>query len=650
MQSRTGLAVAVAILLVVGAVPFGVSTSDAGRPESVPFGDVETVGLPGSATLLAHGNVVIPRAEAFYSQFRYVVGYNGITPLLSQLRTGDSRTLGRLTTAYVSTFSKTEVSLTEEGFLRIPEARATGWIPAEEAYFVVDSQARVPTQNSTVVPFSNHADARAFVEQYGGHVVRWSELRRLPFDPLGHTQREWNRIVERRDSRTDQTVRDVRSLLNRPMSVVVGQDAPTLTAAVEQAPPNTTVRVPPGTYSVANLSVRKPITIRGAGQNATHLVGDENGSVVRAFASRTAIADLSVSGVGPRRSGKNRTNLDIPVNRSNPQYTYRKVHGYGDAGIVFDTAPRSLVSHVRINTTSNGVIARESPNAVVSNLTVYGAKNYREGFLAVSAVGAGIVVQDSHLYGGKVGVYGYAVSNLVVRRTEMEGMMLGVLDLFSRRNYLANNTVSDVLFGIQMERKTYESVVVGNEIRDASMGLYVGGTANYVGNNTLVQNTAGVKVNGFHSTFANNVIAYNEIGARSTALLSTNRVTDNDFVYNEIHARTSSFNTLHLWRGNYWSGAPGVDFEGDGRLDRAFRPTSRIDRLAREGLSGRTLARSPALQSLRYLQRFLPGLRGDAVVDPAPLAIPVRQRRVSRLRNSINQTGQVDDSNEWDYG
>lgn len=121
--------------------------------------------------------------------------------------------------------------------------------------------------------------------------------------------------------------------------------------------------------------------------NQTTIRGDGEGSVITVTGNRTALTNLSITGVGQVRSGKNRSVEDIPVPKQSIKYKFWKVHGYGDAAVVFDSASHGLVADVRINTTSNGVIARSSPNVVVSNTTIFGTKRWRDGFLGVAALG-----------------------------------------------------------------------------------------------------------------------------------------------------------------------------------------------------------------------------------------------------------------------
>jgi nitrous oxidase accessory protein NosD/nitrous oxide reductase accessory protein NosL len=649
MQTRL-VVLGVVVILVLGSVPFAVGVSPNRSAGAVDFDDTISVGISeGVVREAQRSSLVVPKAQVFYSQYRYPVGYYGVTSLVTDLQTRSERGLGRPLQIYVTDFSDEPVRLDADGTLRLPEVRKAGWVRASDAFFVVESCAHVPTRQSVIVPFSNQTDAIAFASKYGGQVAQWDEVRSRETEPIGHTTAEWERITAEREVQTDSKVTARRTLLDRPVSVVVGEDAPTLADAVRSAPPNTSIRVPAGTYNVSNVSITKPVAIRGAGQNRTHLVGDGTGTVMTITSPRTAITNLSLSGVGPARSGNNVTAGAVAVNKTSWNYNMRKVHGYGDAAIVFDSAGRSLVSRIRINTTSNGIIARDSPNLTITNLTVYGTKRWNEGFLGVAAIGSPVVVQDSAFYGGKVGVFALDVDDLVVRDSQMEGMMLGVFNLYGRNHLIRDNWIEDTGYGIYVEMRSSETAVVDNTVRGSKNGIIVAGTANYVAENVVTQSRAGLLVEGHYSLYRRNVIAYNRVGLRSLTLLPTNTVTDNDVVRNRKAVTTSAYDIIHVWRGNYWSNAPGVRRRADGSLIRSFRPTGPVDSSVGRVSYVKTVAHSPTVTALRQLQQFVPGLRKGGVVDPAPVADPIRDDVVQRVRQTSNRTGELDDDDSWNF-
>lgn len=649
MHQRTFALVGI-ILLVFGSVPFVMQPPDGGESSAVPFSSTKQTGLSGAVVRqAANSSLVLPKAEIYYSQYSYVVGYVGIASAVTGLQSHDQREFGRPLAVYVSDFTGTDVTIGNKGYPRVSDEQSVDWTSAREAYFVVNSSARVPTRKAAIIPFSNRSEARRFARRYNGEIQRWPAVRQLSVGRADRSAREWNDVVNRRQTRANQSLARARTTVERPVSLVVGRDAPTLATTVDRAPPNTTIIVPPGTYRVDDLYIQKPITLRGGGPNATRIVGDRNGSVISVSAPRTSIRSLSIAGVGPNRTGTNRSAENISVNRSSWQYRYWKVHGFGDAAVVFDRAGQSLVSNVRVNTTSNGIIARNSANLSISELTVYGTQRSEDGFLGVAALGSPIVVQSSQLYGGKVGVYTYDASRTIVRNSSMEGMRVGVFDLYSAQLLVANTAIEDTWNAVFVDTRSYGTAVVENRLTNSRNGIFVRGQANYVAWNLALHNKHGMAVEGQYSLYRRNALLANHVGARGMSLYPTNRVTGNDFARNQQYVETFDFNILHIWRGNYWASAPGFDWDGDNRLDRAFRPTGAVDAHADEGNGIGALARSPALILIRQLQDLLAGLRSAGIVDPQPRATPAQPRLVQNHTPAHNSTGRHDDPDPWDF-
>ncbi len=626
MNPKPVLAALVVVLAVSGA-SFVVDRGSSG-PEPVAFDDTVRRGMTAAATLAAEERgVSIPRAEVFYSQYRYVIGYYGITTLVDELdRAGNARQFGRPLAVYVSDYTGAQARVGEDGMLRLPETRSltVDWVRASDAHFVVGSEAHTPT-GPAVVPFSDRSAATDFAAEYGGTVLDWTAVRSTSFDTATRTRDAFREAVRDRHAWADDRVADARALRDRPVSVTVGEDGvETLSAAVDAAPPDTTVYVPPGTYD-ANVTVDKPLTIKGAGE-ATHLRGDGTGTVVTATADRVAVTDLRISGVGGTASPDN-----VSTNRSGGwDYRIELGYGYGDAGVALAGSNDSLVADVAVDTPTNGVLVRNSQRAVVDDVRVNGSDDWREGFMGVMVMRSRVVVQNSTFVGGRDGVYTHVSDGLVVRHNRFVGadaMRFGVHEMYTSDTLVANNTVTGTRTGIIVMTRPSDNLIVDNDVRDSYSGINVAGRASYVAGNVVANNHYGLEAPSRTSLYERNVVAGNDVGIRSSSLVPTNRVVANDFVDNGRSVGTN-LGPLRVWTGanggNYWDDAPGTDRDGDGLIDRTYRPTGPVDGLVGEAPGAGTLAHSPALSAVRALQGVVPGLRPTGVVDEAPRAEPVR--------------------------
>jgi len=94
-------------------------------------------------------------------------------------------------------------------------------------------------------------------------------------------------------------------------------------------------------------------------------VGDGNGSPVRVNAEAVAIDGLAVEGIG------NKSRDPDAVTDDEWDANIELGYGHGDAGIAAVDAPGVYITDVTIPyTEANGVLLRDSHDAVVTNLTV----------------------------------------------------------------------------------------------------------------------------------------------------------------------------------------------------------------------------------------------------------------------------------------
>ncbi|WP_267639860.1 NosD domain-containing protein [Haloarchaeobius amylolyticus] len=627
MESRYVLAVLAGVLLVSSTV-FVVDVSPSEGAAVVDFDDTITMSDMTEAELRTARDrgLSVPQAEVFYSRYRYVVGHQGIASLVTELdRDGRERQFGTPLSIYVTDYSPAELTLTEEGYVRV-ERGVTRWVAVEEAHFVVNSSARRPG-GAAILPFSQADDARAVADDYGGRVVDWETLRQHDFGASRLSMAAAEERIATRTAWADAAAADARQLTDRPVSVVVGQDAPTLDAAIAQAPPNTTIQVPAGEFTDVNLTVRKPVTIAGAGANETWLVGTGNGSVLRVFDHRVAVTGLSIRGIGEAQAAPN---VSVDTDRWDAQVL--RAYGYAASGIEFDHAPGSYVADVYIDTPTNGVTVRYSDGTVIERVRVDGESPWREGFMSTITVHSRMLVQDSTFVGGRDGVYMHRGDGTVVRDNHFQNLRFGVHEMYSSGTLVANNTATETNIGIVVMTAPEDNVVASNHVTNSTTGLDVAGRASYVVENTVVGNDRGLDVGSYRSYFARNVVVGNDIGITASTLIPTNTVVDNDVVANDRYV-LASLGPVRVWTdagaGNYWAGAPGVDRDGDGFIDRAFHPTGPVDRHAADSPDVHVLANSPAVDLLRSQQGSVPGLRASGVVDEAPRASPVRPDAVA---------------------
>ena len=622
---RRALAVGVFVLLVVFVGAFVLDAED-NRPDPVSFDDTTTLGIPDEDRLaLRERGLSVPEVQVFYSQYIYVVGYEGVERAVETLQEPEhEQQFGQPLTIYVTDYSGTDIEVTTEGYLDV--TGQSGWVSADEAWFVVGSDARTPV-SETVVPFSTESDAQAFAETYGGSVESWSSVRTHDFD-LDDAAAVRENVPELHD-RADERLAAVQPLLDRDVSTVVGEDEPTVQEAIDSAPADSTVLVPEGTYD-EHVEIDQPITLQG--ENAT-LQGDGNGTVLEITHDDAAVTGIDITGVGDETRGEpdaeededeHVTEEDTDAGGDDWESAVETGYGYSDAGIWVVGAEGVYVHDVRIETPASGVLYRDAPEGVVERLAIEGADVPMDGFMGVLSIRSPVVVEDSTFDGGRDGIYLHRADESVIRNSTFVDNRFGVHFMYTSDSLIADNVArGQTSAGITIMTNPARNAVVGNDVQQAVDGIIPGGSRSYIADNIVAHNDRGMMGGTSQSVYEGNVIYGNNLGMRSGSILPSNVIRDNDFVDNDEHA-SAGIGPLRVWtdegEGNYWDGAHG-DVVGD-TLDRSYSPTDPVEKRFHRTDGSRTLGESPAAKALAEIRATSPGLRQGSIVDTAPLAEP----------------------------
>ncbi|NGM68065.1 nitrous oxide reductase accessory protein NosL/NosD [Natronolimnobius sp. AArcel1] len=635
------VAVLAVILVGLGGL-FAVDAGSGGEStEPVPFHDTVATGvvLENAGDEADLSEVDVPKAQVFYSQYEFVVGYRGVERFVdARDAPGHEERFGYPLSVSVTDYGTSDdtVRLTEEGYPTL-EGESADWIDAESAVFVVDSEARTPA-GETTIPFGDREDADAFADEYGGTVVDWTDLLEHEFE-IDDADVVRDR-VDQRHARADELVATATTARDRPGEVVVGEDAATLEEAVEIAPAESTVVVPAGVHEVPEeIAVDQSLTIRGQGDGngtetaaATTLRGDGNGSVLTLESDRAAVTDLRIDGVG---------NTTEPDGDDESDDLLEMAYGQGDAGIELDNASNALVENVTVESPATGVLLRDAPETVVRNVTVQGSDDWGDGYMAVTTIRSpDALVENSTLADGRDGIYLHRSDGVVFRNNVLENNRIGVHLMYTSSTLIADNQIDDpVSAGIDVMTDPEHNAIVGNEIRNASQGILTAGSRSYVADNVVTDTSVGLTTGAGNSIYEGNVLAGNVEGIQANHILPTNEVTGNDFVENDDHAN-ARIGTLRIWsedgNGNFWHGAigsPDADVNGNGNgttLERSYTPTDPVDERLHRVDGTPTLAHSPATGALSAFEGTVSGMRSESIVDPAPLCEPANPDLLER--------------------
>ncbi|MHC3381131.1 NosD domain-containing protein [Haloarcula sp. H-GB5] len=621
---------AVVLSTLVLATSFAVDTTSA-RPEPVAFDNTVQRGITMADEQIAQNrSISVPRAQVFYSQYRYVVGYVGIDQAVTALtEPGHEQQFGYPLVVYVSDYSDRPVRCGDDGSLRT--ATPPDWVEANQAHYVVDGSARVPS-GPAVVPFADRDDAEAFADSCGGRVIDWEGLKGHSFD-LEQAAAVREQVGPRRND-TNATVLAARQRRNRPVSVEVGTDAPTVQAAVDAAPPNTTVVVPAGTYE-EQVTIDKPLTLSGPGAT---LDGGGNGTVVTVTADRVGVTGFDIVGVG-------NTTVGDPTQSNDSAWdaTVTTAYGNSDAAVTGRNASELYVANLTVETPASGVVLRRTPGAVVENSTVNGTADWQDGFMGVIGMHGSIVVQDSVFNGGRDGVYLHRADGTAVRNNTFRDNRFGVHLMYTSRALVADNVARGQEYaGVVVMTNPMANAIVGNDVRHSGSGVMLAGSRSYIAHNVVVDTTQAMSTNADRSLYEHNVLYGNDIGVRASTVVPSNIVTENDFIANDRHAISGPGPLrvyTHEGRGNYWSGAYDLTGGAAPVLAQSYSPTDSVDRRLHQTDAAVVLRSAPSVRGLRALRGTTPGFRRGSIVDRAPLTDPANPETVERLRNETSSVG-----------
>jgi nitrous oxidase accessory protein NosD len=314
-----------------------------------------------------------------------------------------------------------------------------------------------------------------------------------------------------------------------------------------------------------------------------------------------------------------------------------EAYGYSDAAITSDSVDRLLVTDIEADTPASGIVLRDTDRAVVDDVRINGADDWRDGFMGVVTIRSPAVVQDSTFDGGRDGVYTHRSDGVVIRDNRFIDGRFGTHFMYTSNGLFVDNCASgQALSGVTIMTSPTGVVIGDNIIIDTEQGIATSGSDSYIGGNIVVGTGQAIRTSARNSLYADNTVVGNDVGFRASAVFPTSVVIRNDVVDNERHVRATS-GPLRVWshngEGNYWSGAEG--------LDRRYSPTDPVDGRLHRTASARALAAAPIVRGLRTLRGSVPGMRGESVVDAAPRDTPANPARLETAERLADGSANV---------
>ena len=321
-------------------------------------------------------------------------------------------------------------------------------------------------------------------------------------------------------------------------------------------------------------------------------------------------------------------------------------------------APRTTITHNRLEDVLFGVFLRQAPDSVVADNVISGKdlplgrrgdairlwESSRSHVVrntitdtrdVVLWFSDGLVIQDNTASGGRYGLHFMYSDFAVVERNELTDNSVGAFLMYSRDLTLTDNV---------MARNNGPSGF-GIGFKDVD-GIYATG-------NRFIDNRIGVHLDNSPwsydrwQTFDGNLFAFNEIGVGFLPAVRRNIFTGNAFVDNadQVAVLGSGQFFGNEWSlegtGNFWSDFAGYDADGDGIGDLSYRLEDLYSTLTDDHPELTFFSDTPAARALGVASRLFPVLKPrPKVEDTAPLVDmpvfpPVRGDSASRVGTGL---------------
>ncbi|MFE8071798.1 nitrous oxide reductase family maturation protein NosD [Marinobacteraceae bacterium S3BR75-40.1] len=355
----------------------------------------------------------------------------------------------------------------------------------------------------------------------------------------------------------------------------------------------------------------------------------EPGAIIDAQGKGNAVVlaapKIRIEGCQIRNWGRSLSDLDsgIFVEReaSGAEIVGNRLQGPG-FGLWLDSTPEVTVKDNRIEGETslrsqdrgNGIHLHNTTHARIVGNEVW---HTRDGVYIETANNN--LIKDNRFHDLRYGVhYMYSHSNRIIGNHTRNTRTGYALMQSKRLTVIGNTSENDQNYGILMNYIT-DSEIRDNTVRNVSQGTSGGEN---------IQGAEGKAVfiyNSVYNTITGNRFSRSDLGIHLTAGSEDNKVYGNAFIANQQQVKyvaTRPQEWSYQGKGNFWSDYLGWDRDQDGIGDVPYEPNDNVDRLLWKYPEARVLMHSPAVDTLRWVQRAFPVVRAQGVKDSHPLMRP----------------------------
>ena len=400
---------------------------------------------------------------------------------------------------------------------------------------------------------------------------------------------------------------------NKSIEITTQNNIQTL---LDQTPANAILNIAEGRY-VGNIKILKPVTINCAPN--TYLSGNHQQDTIRIIAN-----DVTINGCNIIEWGNNLTDMN--------------------AGIFAEkTANNLIIKNNSLKGDTFGMWLDSPASSQVINNKVEGNLSIRSqdrgnGIHLFNVTDA--LVEGNEVWHTRDGIYIDTSNHNQLKNNVLHDLRYGIHYMYSYSNHIEGNHTYNTRTGYALMQSKYLTVVNNTSENDKNYGILM----NYIVESEIRGNTIksikqplgvdgtrenyGAEGKGlfiYNAPFnrlSENLIENSDIGIHLTAGSEGNKIFRNYFVSNRQQVKYVG-NRKVEWsfekQGNFWSDYLGWDRNADNIGDEVFEPNDGIDKILWKYPAANVLFNSPAIQTLRWVQKEFPVLKSPGITDSYPL-------------------------------
>jgi len=395
-------------------------------------------------------------------------------------------------------------------------------------------------------------------------------------------------------------------------SILPGDD---LQIMIDNAVDGDIIKLNQGVYS-GNFVINKSITLNC--QPKAIIDGNHQKDTIRIKAKNVTIERCSIVNWGDNLTDMN---AGLFVEKTAKHVRVKNNYFKGDTfGMWLDSTPNATITD----------------NKIEGNVSIR-SQDRGNGIHLFNVTGA--LVKNNEIWHTRDGIYIDTSNNNQLINNKLHHLRYGIHYMFSYSNRIDGNHTYNTRTGYALMQSKYLTVTNNISENDSNYGILM----NYIvhssiSGNQIINTKQPLGVDGKRENYGaegkgffiynapfnninNNLITQSDIGIHLTAGSEGNKIYGNYFVKNRQQVKYVA-NRKVEWsfkkQGNFWSDYQGWDRDADGFGDESFEPNDGIDKILWKYPAANLLINSPAIQTLRWVQKEFPVLKSQGITDSYP--------------------------------